>query len=347
MNIALMLRWVWKLYHNAEGLWADLIRAKYLRDHDLFSPLVPTKGSQFWNSIQKVKWYFKLGAKHSVQNGRRTFFWLDWWLGTSPLRDRYPVLFSCCDSPFITVSGARDGLGWRLRFRRPFSLAEAVEWENLTRELDFTQASEGDDLISWHLEPSAEFSTKSIYCRLSQGAAVTHFRDVWRTRVPPRIRVFLWQLLWGKLPCSLQVAKRRGPSNGLCSLCGEPEDCDHIVFKCSLARFLWAGVRELLHCSWNPAGVGDFLAISHGLSGAYRRIVWFSFAALAWTLWNIRNKLTMEGVLIGKPADALYKMIIYMQQWRMLVKWKDRGLLDAAMETLRRLHAELAAPAVI
>jgi hypothetical protein len=55
----------------------------------------------------------------------------------------------------------------------------------------------------------------------------------------------------------------------------------------------------------------------------------------------------MEGVLIGKPADALYKMIIYMQQWRMLVKWKDRGLLDAAMETLRRLHAELAAPAVI
>jgi hypothetical protein len=109
---------------------------------------------------------------------------------------------------------------------------------------------------------------------------------------------------------------------------------------------MWAGVRELLHCSRKPAGAGDFLAISHGLSGAYRRVVWFSFAALAWALWNIQNKLTMEGVLIGKPADALYKMIIYMQQWRMLVKWKDRGLVDAAMETLRRLHAELAATTV-
>jgi hypothetical protein len=43
---------------NADGLWADLIRAKYLGEHDLFSPLVPTKGSQFWNSIQRVKWYF-------------------------------------------------------------------------------------------------------------------------------------------------------------------------------------------------------------------------------------------------------------------------------------------------
>jgi hypothetical protein len=43
----------------------------------------------------------------------------------------------------------------------------------------------------------------------------------------------------------------------------------------------------------------------------------------------------MEGVPIGKPADALFKMIIYMQQW-----WKDRGLADAVMDTMRRLHAE-------
>jgi hypothetical protein len=49
----------------------------------------------------------------------------------------------------------------------------------------------------------------------------------------------------------------------------------------------------------------------------------------------------MERVLIGKPADALFKMTIYMQQWRMLVKLKDRGLVDAAMGAIRRLHAEL------
>jgi hypothetical protein len=72
-----------------------------------------------------------------------------------------------------------------------------VEWDNHTRELDFTQASVEDDLVSWRLEASGDFTAKSLYCRLSQGAAVTHFREVWRTRVPPRIRVFLWQLLWG------------------------------------------------------------------------------------------------------------------------------------------------------
>jgi hypothetical protein len=30
MNITLMLKWIWKIYQNAEGLWADFMRAKYM-----------------------------------------------------------------------------------------------------------------------------------------------------------------------------------------------------------------------------------------------------------------------------------------------------------------------------
>jgi hypothetical protein len=103
MNIALMLKWIWKLYQGAEGLWADLIRAKYLGDRDIFSREVPVQGSQFWKAIQKIKWLFKLGAKHKVHNGRWTFFWLDWWIVSAPLRARYPLLFSYCEEPFISV----------------------------------------------------------------------------------------------------------------------------------------------------------------------------------------------------------------------------------------------------
>jgi hypothetical protein len=82
MNTALMGKWIWKLYQGAEGLWAYLIRAKYLCGRDLYAVEVPTHGSQFWNAIKKVKWHFKLGAKHSVRDGKRTYFWLDWWSGT-------------------------------------------------------------------------------------------------------------------------------------------------------------------------------------------------------------------------------------------------------------------------
>jgi hypothetical protein len=155
-----------------------------------------------------------------------------------------------------------------------------------------------------------------MYMRLSHGAVVTHFKDVWRMKVPPRIRVFLWQLIQGRLPSCDQVAKRHGPSDGRCALCGEIEDCNHIFFSCHLARFMWAGVRELLSCDWNPAGAGDFVALAQGLSGRLRRLVWFTFAAQSWALWNIRNKLTLKGKLINNPTGAISKMSIHIQSWR-------------------------------
>jgi hypothetical protein len=130
-----------------------------------------------------------------------------------------------------------------------------------------------------------------------------------------------------------------GPSNGRCALCGELEDCNHIFFTCPMARFLWAGARDALHCDWNPAGAGDFIAIAAGLSGRFRRLVWLTFAAQCWPLWHIRNKLTIEGKLIGNPADAFFQMSIHLQHWRVLVRPKDHAWLDMATDEIRRLYA--------
>jgi hypothetical protein len=45
-----------------------------LGGRNLFSREIPSNGFQFWNSIQKIKWYFKLGAKHKIRNGKCTYF---------------------------------------------------------------------------------------------------------------------------------------------------------------------------------------------------------------------------------------------------------------------------------
>jgi hypothetical protein len=75
---------------------------------------------------------------------------------------------------------------------------------------------------------------------------------------------------------------------------------------------MWAGVRELLKCDLNPVGAGQFMGLVQGLSGPLRRLVWFTFAAQSWELWNIRNKLAIEGKLINNPTDTLFQMSMYM-----------------------------------
>ena len=71
MNKCLMAKWIWKIYAEEQGLWADILRNKYLLDKDLLVDNHP-QGSQFWRSLQKVKEVFCLGAKPQVGNGTST-----------------------------------------------------------------------------------------------------------------------------------------------------------------------------------------------------------------------------------------------------------------------------------
>jgi hypothetical protein len=71
----------------------SLFNEEVIRDKDLMLD-AHRPGSQFWNSIQKLKHLFRLGARHTMHNGKMTSFWRDWWQGSGPLCDRFPSLFS-------------------------------------------------------------------------------------------------------------------------------------------------------------------------------------------------------------------------------------------------------------
>jgi hypothetical protein len=47
-----------------------------------------------------------------------------------------------------------------------------------------------------------------------------------------------------------------------------------------------------------------------------------------WTLWNVRNKFTIEGGFPTNPADGLYKMTVYLQVWKPLARRGDRQAVE-------------------
>lgn len=61
MNIALLVKWTWKLATNESGLWARILKAKHFPNGTIFEAVL--RGSAFWNGIQKVKPAFSLGAR--------------------------------------------------------------------------------------------------------------------------------------------------------------------------------------------------------------------------------------------------------------------------------------------
>ncbi|KAK1693140.1 hypothetical protein QYE76_009837 [Lolium multiflorum] len=217
MNVALLLKWVWKLYQPDGSIWANLIRAKYEDADNIFAGS-GQGGSQFWKAIHKIKHFFKVGAKHEVRNGTRTSFWSDWWLGDAPLKVTFPHLFAIGDNPSISVSAACHHDGLNIRFRRSLDQQGMTQWRALQAYVVHVQLDQGLDTIRWHLEPSGQYSVKSMYAKLSQGTTVAHHKDMWETKVPLKVKIFSWQLALDKLPTCSQIATRQGPSNGACSL---------------------------------------------------------------------------------------------------------------------------------
>ncbi|KAE8767429.1 Heparanase-like protein 2 [Hordeum vulgare] len=130
MNIALMLRWVWRILKGDRGLWLQLIEAKYLRGRRLLACSL-ANGSQFWKFIQGIKNDIRLGLRVSVGNGSGTQFWLDPLMDGEPLRLRFPRLFAICDDSVVLVSALALEDGWHVALRRPLGPAKVQDWELL------------------------------------------------------------------------------------------------------------------------------------------------------------------------------------------------------------------------
>jgi hypothetical protein len=135
MNLALLLKWVWRIYQEEDTIWAKLIRAKYQDANDIFSG-TGHGGSQFWKSIHKVKHIFKVGANHLVRDGARTSFWLDWWKDATPLKDKFPLLFAICDEEAVSVATTLKGEGLALRFRLSLDQEGTRQWRELCALVD-------------------------------------------------------------------------------------------------------------------------------------------------------------------------------------------------------------------
>jgi hypothetical protein len=152
MNLALMIKWIWKLYQADNPIWAQIIRAKYNSANNIFEG-TGQGGSQFWRSLHKIKHLFKLGAKFEIRDGRRTQFWMDKWTGQGALKDRFPELFSIANSQMSSVAQVCGPRG-TLSFRRSLDPQNLEARQQLRAIIEKTSLSQGQDRVSWSLEPS-------------------------------------------------------------------------------------------------------------------------------------------------------------------------------------------------
>ena len=253
-----------------------------------------------------------------VGDGKSTRFWL---------KNRFPSLYRICWENEATVEEIVTGRR-SLSFRRNLGTLEREELVALQQEIEGVSLTEERDMGIWKLEESGRYSIRSLYqFMLNPGTVDLRLTDIWNTRIPLKIQIFLWMVWHDRIQIAEQLKKRKWSGQVHCKLCAEKEDLNHLLFRCPVAIFVWCWVRDSLGWLRIPSSFEDFQASFLGKPGAKNNCTHiFLFAGVCWALWRTRNDWVFSDILVRHPKHIAHRTFGFLQQWRALsTKSEEEG----------------------
>jgi hypothetical protein len=194
----------------------------------------------------------QMGAVYKVGDGQLTQFWTNVWLTSVPLRIHFPKLFEICDDINSSVTECA-GMNEQINLRRNLGAEATSEWSNLQTMLTGVTLNNNKDEVPWGLSPSRTFTTSSLYkFLLTRGMECKLAKHIWKCRISLKIQTFMWQAFQDRVQTAQQLKNRHWKGSVSCSLCGAPEDIDHLLFRCPLPSSYGPFLEKLWDRWTNP-----------------------------------------------------------------------------------------------
>ncbi|KAL0405816.1 UNVERIFIED_CONTAM: putative ribonuclease H protein [Sesamum latifolium] len=136
-------------------------------------------------------------------------------------------------------------------------------------------------------------SSSGSSLQLAEGKG-TLWTALWRTWVPPKVRVFMWRLCVEALPTLEKLAKRKEGVEKRCAICGGTvESIKHVLLECPFMRQVWAlsYLPWRFVANWHHGAAKSVLSIVQRTSIEDRNQLFM----YCWGLWKHRCKCLMEG----------------------------------------------------
>ena len=338
-NIALLCKWWWRL-ENEDGLWQELVRAKYGIKKDIWSVKFKQNDSPVWKDLQKVKKYYIQGRKMIVIGGNETNFWHDAWLGDSPLCESLPQLYEICEQQQLTVREMADR-GWNMSFRRWLGPAAQQQAGALRSSLMLVALGDGKDKPWWKLCKNGKFTVKSMYKKLSSSGVDRSFKFLWKAAIPLKIKIWLWLIWHNAIATKDNMRKRKWEGNYTCRFCPLDETISHLFFTCPAAMFVWSSVSSALGVFTRPTCFTQFFWWIAKILPFRTNVHVVCIASLCWAIWKLRNRACFEGKLISSPVEMVCYMCVFMRHWAGLQKKnEDKVMLEEGADRLQQVALE-------
>ncbi len=288
------MKGLWTLFDSPSTPWARFLWSKHYRLRPPLLPLkVPTGSSLVWKDMLRLAAPFNTSVGFALGNGRSLPFWTARWFGDFSLSSRFPNLHAASVSKHVSTSTwlHRYASSPSAAFLSPLSSQDLEEFLRLNDLASSWEITNSPDTIYWRWHISSHFSFL-----IDSGVKDDLFSFVWKSKVPLRVKLFLWLAAKNRILTADNLAKRGWIGPSICVLCGDnQENLHHLLLDCRYTKALWDGLLHRQTACPGPLHsiTGYFISrwrlLRSSMSGHQRDSFDTGFAATCWEIWKERN----------------------------------------------------------
>ncbi|GAU43243.1 hypothetical protein TSUD_241340 [Trifolium subterraneum] len=272
MNQACIAKLVWGLQEGVKELWSEVLLGKYKRSNNLESVVAKPTDSSLWKAIANL-WN---KVPEALQNAK-----------------------------VADLVNNDDEWNWEL-------LRDWLPEDIMHRIAAISPPSDdgGNDCRRLNMKANGGISVSSMYkhlCNFDVNDDVNDWKDIWRLKVPERVRTFIWLMRHNRLLTN-EKKHKMGLGSAMCDYCGSIiEDTLHALRDCPQTMPIWLNlVNE--HARANFFNGDLFYWINYNMSnymGKYNGVEWkIMWVVACHQLWFWRNKEKHEESF-SRPSNAV------------------------------------------
>jgi len=339
MNISLLCKWLWKL-ETDNGIWQQIIKYKYLKNDSIYTVKHRQTYSAIWSDLLKVRDIYLQGRNMNVENGQKTLFWKDKWLYNNSLEVLFPDLFDMCLQKNISVDKVKQNHNV-VTFNRWLVDKWRIDWSKILHDVSMFCFSMRDDKVSWKFGKKGVFSVKSLYNALTLNESGRYYKQVWKGKIPEKIKNFLWLALNNAILTKDNMIKRKCKGDPTCYFCPHPETVNHLLFQCSTAKVIWSTIAICFGATNVPKTLEQCWVWCESWIPTGKKFHTTGIAAICWVIWKARNKICFENKVILNPISIICHACALMSYWAGLYEGMDKEAREDGVTTMLRIATDL------
>ncbi|KAL4582801.1 hypothetical protein LXL04_007360 [Taraxacum kok-saghyz] len=133
----------------------------------------------------------------------------------------------------------------------------------------------------------------------------------WCVGVPRKVNIFVWRLLWNRLPLRVKLQEGIDIQSSLCPMCGvEDETFSHVFARCEVAKTLWVLILRWMQVGevavHDPASLFAWVDAVK-INGTKKSVLESIVCTTCWFIWRLRNDIVHAARMMRR--DVLFDFI--------------------------------------